>query len=176
MNVGMLLVRGGEHHVDQFILVLRRHGDDVRHAAQIGDVEQAVMRRAVVGGKPGAVHAENHRQILQAHVVMNAIVGALEEGGINRADRVEAHRRHAGGEDDGVFLGDADVVVAVGHRLFQMLQAGAAGHGGGDADERVVLLAEPHQRLAHDVLLVRRRARLWQAASRPVATSYGPVP
>ena len=59
-------MRGGEHHVREFILVLRRHGDDVRHAAQIGNVEQAMMRRAVVGGKPGAVHAENHRQILQA--------------------------------------------------------------------------------------------------------------
>ena len=32
-------VRGGEHHVHQFVFVLRRHGDDVRHATQIGDVE-----------------------------------------------------------------------------------------------------------------------------------------
>ena len=65
----MLLMRGGEHHVRQFILVLGRHGDEVRHAAQIGDVEQAVMRRAVVGRKAGAVHAENHRQILQRDVM-----------------------------------------------------------------------------------------------------------
>ena len=107
----------------------------VRHAAQVGDVEQAVVRRAVLRRKPGAVHAEDHRQILQADVVNDAVVGALEEGGIDRAHRVEAHRRHAGGEQDGVFLGDADVVVAVGHRLLQMLQAGAAGHGGGDADD-----------------------------------------
>ena len=73
---------------------------------------------------------------------------------------MKAHRRHAGGEDDGVFLGDAHVVITVGHRLFQMFHAGAAGHRGGDADERVVLLAEFHHRLAHHVLIHRRRAGL----------------
>ncbi len=71
---------------------------------------------------------------------------------------MEPHRRHAGGENDGVFLRDAHVVITVGHRLFQMFHAGAAGHGGGDADERVVLLAKFHQRLAHHVLIHRRRA------------------
>ena len=99
---------------------------------------------------------------------MNAVVGALEEGGINRHNRVKAHRRHAGGEDDGVFLGDAHVVVAVGHRLFQMLHAGAAGHGGGDADERVVFLAELDQRLAHHVLIHSAACRVWRAGVSPV--------
>jgi hypothetical protein len=116
------------------------------------------MRRAVVGGKAGAVHAENHRQILQANVVMDAVVGALEEAGINRHDRAQTHRRHAGGKDDAVFLGDADVVVAFRHRLFQMLHAGAAGHGGGEADDGFIFFAELHDGLAHHVLIHRRRA------------------
>ncbi len=71
---------------------------------------------------------------------------------------MKTHRRHAGGKNHGVFLGDAHVNVTVGHGFFQMLHAGAAGHGGGDADERVVFLAELHQRLAHHVLIHRRRA------------------
>ena len=50
--------------------------------------------------------------------------------------------------------------VTVGHGLFQMLHAGAGGHGGGDADDRVVFLAELHHRLAHHVLIHRRRAGL----------------
>ena len=49
-------------------------------------------------------------------------------------------------------------IITVGHGLFQMLQARAAGHGGGDADERVVFLAKFHERLAHHVLILRRRA------------------
>jgi hypothetical protein len=43
-----LLVRGGKHHVHQFIFVLRRHANDVRHAPQVGDVEQPVMSRSIV--------------------------------------------------------------------------------------------------------------------------------
>ena len=75
-----------------------------------------------------------------------------------------------------VFLGDADVVVAVGHRLLQMLQARAARHGGGDADDGVVLLAELHHRLAEHVLVIRRRAGLGRQAWRRSSTSYGPRP
>ena len=48
---GMLLQRGREHHVHQFIFILRSHGDDVGQAAQVGDVEETVMRGSVVGGK-----------------------------------------------------------------------------------------------------------------------------
>ena len=73
---------------------------------------------------------------------------------------MKTHRRHTGGEDDGVFLGDADVNVTVGHRLFQMLHAGAGGHRGGDADDPAVALAKFHHRLAHHVLIHWRRAGL----------------
>ena len=71
---------------------------------------------------------------------------------------MKAHRRHAGGENDGVFLGNTHVEITVGHGLFQMFQAGAAGHGSGDADQRVILLAEFHHRLPHHVLVIWRRA------------------
>jgi len=48
----MLLVRGGKHHVGEFVLILRCHGDDIRQAAQIGDVKNAVVGRAVVAERP----------------------------------------------------------------------------------------------------------------------------
>ena len=37
--------------------------------AQITDVEEAVMGGTVVAGEASAIHAEDHRQILQADVV-----------------------------------------------------------------------------------------------------------
>ena len=129
------------------------------------------MRRAVLRRKAGAVHAENHRQILQRHIMHDAIVSALQERGVNGADGMETHRRHARGEQHRVFFRDADVVVTLGHGFFQSLQSGAAGHGGSDADDRVVLLAKLDHRLAEHVLLIRRRAGFGRQASRPVTGS-----
>ena len=111
----MLLMRGGEHHVHQFVLVLGLHANDVRHATQIGDVEHAMMGWPILRRQSRAIHAEDDRQILQRRVVNDAVVAALQERRINRADRVETHGRHAAREQDGVLFRDADVVVAIRH-------------------------------------------------------------
>ena len=55
------------------------------------------MGGAIVGGQTGAVHAEYHRQVLEGDIVHDAIVSALQEGGVNGADRMEPHRGHARG-------------------------------------------------------------------------------
>ena len=162
---------GGEHHVRQLVLVLGRHGDDVRHTVQVGDVEQAVVRRAVVGRQPGAVHAEDDRQVLQRDVVDDHVVRALQEGGVDGADGAETHGRHPGGKQHGVFLRDADVVVLFGNGLLERLEAGAAWHGGGDPDDRLVLAAELDHRVAEHVLILRRCARF----SRGTLTGLGIV-
>ena len=73
-------------HVGQFVLVLGIHVHDVGDAAQVADVEQAVVRRAVVAAQAAAVHAEDDRQILQADVVHNRVEGALQESGIDGAE------------------------------------------------------------------------------------------
>lgn len=135
-----ILMGGGEDHVLQFILIFRCHGNDVGEAAKIRNVEQTVMRGAVVGGKAGAIHAENHRQVLQANVVMNAVVGALEKCGVDRNHRVIAHGRHAGGKHHGVFLlGNAHINVPFGWPFPNASCPCLAGHGGRDAHEVVVL-------------------------------------
>ena len=118
------------------------------------------MRRPVVGRKSRAVHAKDHRQILQRHVVNDAIVGPLQKSRVNRNHGMESHRGHAGGEKDGVLLGDADIVIPARHGFFQRLQPGAARHGGGDADDRIVLLAQLDHRLAENILVIGRCARL----------------
>ena len=69
------------------------------------------MGRAVVADEPGAVHGEDDVELLQADVVDELVVGALEEGRVDRADRLRALDREPGGEQHRVLLGDADVVV-----------------------------------------------------------------
>ena len=76
------------------------------------------MGRPVVADEPGAVHREHDVQVLERDVVDDLVERALEEGRVDRGDRLHALERHAGGQQDRVLLGDADVVVAVGHRVW----------------------------------------------------------
>ena len=133
----------GVQHVHEHRLVARRHQHHVRQAAQVGDVEGAVVGRAVVADEPGAVHREHDVQLLEADVVDDLVEAALEEGRVDRGDRLRALEREPGGEQDGVLLGDADVVVAVGQRLLEDVEPGARVHRGGDADDALVALGTP---------------------------------
>ena len=73
-----------------------------------------MVRRAVVADEAGAVHREHDVQLLQADVVDDLVVRALEEGRVDRGDRLAALEREPGGEQHRLLLGDPDVVVAVG--------------------------------------------------------------
>ena len=70
------------------------------------------MRRAVGADDAAAVEREDDRQVLQRDVVDQLVVGALQEGGIDRDDRLEPFAGQAGGEGHRMLLGDADIVVA----------------------------------------------------------------
>ena len=72
------------------------------------------MRRAVVADQAGAVHAEHDVELLQADVVDDLVVRALEEGRVDRGDGLHPLEREARREQHRVLLGDADVVVVVG--------------------------------------------------------------
>ena len=81
------------------------------------------MGRAVVADQARPVHREDDVELLQADVVDQLVVGALEEGRVDRADRLRSLDREAGGEQDRVLLGDPDVVVALGDLVGELLQA-----------------------------------------------------
>jgi hypothetical protein len=89
---------GGVGHVDQFGLVRRGHDDHVGQAGQIGHVERPGVGRPVGADEPGAVDGKAHRQVLERHVVDHLVVGALEEGRIDRAERAHPLRGHARGK------------------------------------------------------------------------------
>ena len=106
------------------------------------------MRGAVVADEAGAVDGEDHRQALQADVLDEHVVGALQEGGVDGDHRPHAADGEAGGEDGGVLLGDADVVEALGEAPLELLEAGALRHGGRDRHDARIGLGQAHQRLA----------------------------
>ena len=133
----------GRDHVHQFGLVAGRHDDKARQAAEIGEVERAGMGRAVGADQARAVHRKPHRQRLDRDVVHDLIVAALQEGRIDRAERLVAFGRKPRREGHRVLLGDADVEGALGEYLLEQVDAGARWHRGGDADDLVVLRAPP---------------------------------
>ena len=100
------------------------------------------MRRSVVAGEPGAVHAEKHRQLLQADVVHNGIEGPLQKSRVDGAHRPVAARGHAGGKDHRVLLGDAHVKVSLGMARPEKIESRAAGHGRGDGHDALVLVGQ----------------------------------
>ena len=106
-------------HVDELVLVLGLHVDEVRDVAEVADVEEAVVGGAVVAAEAAAVHAEADREVLQRDVMNDHVVGALHEGGVDREERLQPLGGEAAGEERGVFLGDADVEVAVRHLLLE---------------------------------------------------------
>src|SRR5579875_2752713 len=101
-------------HVAQLVLVLRCHHDHVRQAAEIGKVEHTVMGTAILTGEAGAVHREDDRQVLDANVMNDLVVGTLEEGRVDGGDGPHSLSCQPGGEGHRVLLGDTDVEKAFG--------------------------------------------------------------
>ena len=94
--------------------------------------------------------AKRTGRLLDRDVVHDLVVGALQEGRIDRRERLEALGREAGGEGDAVLLGDADVEGALGELLAEQVEAGARRHRGGDGDDLRVLARFRDQAVGED--------------------------
>ena len=114
------------------------------------------MGGAVGADQAGAVDGEAHRQLLDGDVVHHLVVAALQEGRVDRRERLEALGGEAGGEGDAVLLGDADIEAAFGKALGELVEAGARRHGRGDGDDLLVGLGLGDQRLGEHGLVGRR--------------------
>ncbi len=135
-------------HVHEHRLVARRHHHDVGQAAQVGDVKRAVVRGPVVADQAGAVHGEDDVELLQADVVDDLVIGALQERRVDGRDGLAPLQGQARGEQDGLLLGDADVVVAVGQLALEDVEPGARVHRRGDPDHALVATGLGHQGVA----------------------------
>ena len=95
-----------------FVHGRRHHG--VGETTQIGDVERAVVRLAVLSDDARAIGDELDRKVRQTDVVYDLVERALEEGGVDRDEGIETVGGHPGRHADGVLLGDADIEHPIG--------------------------------------------------------------
>lgn len=98
----------------------------------------------------GPVQDEGHAALVQGDVHQDLVEGAVEEGGVDREDRVESAGGEAGRGGGAVLLGDADVVDPVREGGLELAEADGLEHGRGDRDDVLALLAELDHLLAED--------------------------
>src|SRR5713226_750360 len=148
---GSIVLNGGLHHMLKLVLVLRRHNDHVGHRAHVSEIEYTVMRRSIGTHQTSSVEGEDHMQILDADIVQDLIVAALQEGGIDRHDRCPTLGRHSCRKGHRMLLGNTDIIGAAGKLARQFIDAGAAPHGSRDSHHFRVFFGQPDQRGGKDV-------------------------
>ena len=84
------------------------------------------------------------------------VVGPLQEGAVDRANRTQPFAGHARCQGDGMLLGNTDVHVLVGNGLLQQVEAGAGGHCRSDSHHATVLLAQLDEGLTKDLAVAGR--------------------
>ena len=99
------------------------------NAAQERIVVAALVRGAIAADEAGAIEREDHRQVLQRHVVDQLVVGALQERGVDSDHRLPALAGEAGRERDGMLFGDGDVEITLRKFLRVFDHARAFAHG-----------------------------------------------
>ena len=149
---------GGIGHVDQFGFISWRHDDHIGQGRQIGNVERPGMRTAIGADEASAVNGEAYRQILDRDVVHDLVIGALQEGRINRAEGTHPLCRKSSRKGDGMLFSDADIERAFGMRGREFVNAGAAGHCGGYRANLGIGFGQLGQRFTEHVLIGGRTA------------------
>ena len=126
------------------------------------------MGGPVVGREPAAIHAEDHRQILQADIVHDGVEGALQEGGVDGAEGLVTLGGETRREQHGVLFGDAHIEVLIGMVRLEAVETGAVGHGGGDGHHFGIVVGQLHQRVGEDFGVSAAAQRLGLAGLRIV--------
>ena len=106
--------------------------------AEVADVEQTVVSRAIVAAEPGAIHTKRDVEVLQRDIVNDHVVGALHKGRVNREERLQSLGRETAGEERRVFFRDSDVEVTGGMLGLEKSEAGAAGHRRSDGHDLLI--------------------------------------
>ena len=146
----------GHQHPLQLGFILGGHHGEIGDGAEIADVVLALVGGAICPDNASPIQNKGDRQILDAHVVDQLVKGPLQEGAVDRHHGLETLTGHAGCHGDGVLFGDANVEILIGQGLLEQVEAGAGGHGGGNAHHCRVLLTELDQGLAKYLAVARR--------------------
>ena len=130
------------------------------NAAEIADVEEAVVGRAVVAGKAAAIHAEHDVEILQADVVDDLVEGALQEGGVNGAETAcSPWTARPAAKSAACSSAMPTSKYLSGCFGLEKIERGAVGHGAGDGDDLRVHVGQLDHRLGKDLRVGLRAGR-----------------
>ena len=91
----------------------------------------------------GMIREDAHRHILQAYIMDNLIIGALQERGIDREIRPDARARKARSHTDGMLLSNGHIKKPLREPLCEGGKSRAVGHGGGNGAKPFLLLCQP---------------------------------
>src|SRR5699024_2094596 len=100
---------------------------------------------------------ERHREILDADVMDDLIVGTLCKGGVDGHEGTESLRGESGRESHGMLFADAYVREAGRKVCLEMPRPRSAGHGRGDGHDPVVFASESAERVSEDFGICGRR-------------------
>ena len=87
----------------------------------------------------------------QADVHEQLVEGPVEEGGVQRDDRMQPPEGQTGRGGDRVLFRDADVEEPVGETLSEPGEPGRVGHRRSDRDNVLPLLRQPHELPGEDI-------------------------
>ena len=91
-----------------------------------GEIPHAVVARPVLAGDAGAVEDERDRQPVQRDVEQHLVEGPVEEGRVDRDDRVQAAGGEPGRRRHRVLLGDPHVEEALREAAAELRRARSA--------------------------------------------------
>ena len=142
------MAQGRVQAVPQQIFVTRSQHGNVGNVPQKCNIKGSVVGCTVLAYKARTVYAKSDRQILQAHIVHNLIVRALQKCGIHRQRGPLALTGKACRKGYGVLLADAHIHKTVGKARAKLVRARALWHGRRNGNYLVVALGKLGQGIA----------------------------
>ena len=176
---GMLaVVERPAQHGQIFLHAGRRQVMHVGKSAQHGNIEEREVRLGCGAKDRCAKHQDGCGGIVEAQVVPQLVVGALQKRAVHTKDWLGARARKRGGKSYGVLLGNAHVDKLLTCRSAKLgCKAHDVGRGGRDAHDLRIALDGGAERLARNVGIGARRrlarmARAELAAGRHVKRTH----
>ena len=176
---GMLaVVERPAQHGQVFFHAGRCQVAHVGKSAQHGNIKEREVRLGRCAKDRSAKHQDGCGGVVEAQVVPQFIVGALQKRAVCAKDRLGAGAGERGGKGDGVLFGNAHVDKLLACRGAKLgCKAHDVGRGGRDAHDLLIVLDGGAERLARNVGIGARRrlarmARAELAAGRHVKGAY----
>ena len=151
MAIGPSWAMRGLDHPGELMSVGRGAHHHVRDHPQVGEVEYPVMGGTIRSRDAGAVDQEHHGQVVKGNVGDHLVEGALQKTRVDGDHRPLPGHGYAGGERDGVLLGDSGIDHPLRHLVGHFLQTGGRDHRGRNRNDIGIPSGDVEDRTAGDV-------------------------